>query len=1170
MSPTPKAIRRSASSAAAGHAAGAAVAPATPARTRSARKRHDTADDPLWFKSALIYQLHVRSFCDSTGDGVGDFNGLISKLDYLADLGVTALWLQPFYPSPGRDDGYDIADYTDINPAYGRLEDFRRFIDEAHQRGLRVVTELVINHTSDQHAWFQRARNAPRGSRERDFYVWTDNPEKYKEARIIFKDFERSNWTYDPVAEQYFWHRFYSHQPDLNFENPAVQQQVFEVCDFWMKMGVDGVRLDAIPYLYEREGTSCENLPETHAFLRKLRSHVDKKWPGRMLLAEANQWPEDAVAYFGDGDECHMAFHFPVMPRLYMALRMEERFPIVDILDQTPQIPQSCQWAMFLRNHDELTLEMVTDEERDYMYRAYAADPRARINLGIRRRLAPLLSNNRRKIELMNALLCSMPGTPIMYYGDEIGMGDNVHLGDRNGVRTPMQWSADRNAGFSRANPQRLFLPAIIDPEYHYETLNVESQLSNPSSLLWWMKRLIALRKRYPVFGTGDIRFFQASNPRVLVFTRSDEDQTVLVVANLSRFVQPVEIPLEDFEGATPIEAFGNTSFPPIGKAPYFLSLGPHAFYWFTLQNGKPHHTEKPSPEPASEITAASIPDITIDCAWDKIWQSESLRRGLEKTLPATAPSRRWFVSKARGPRSAFLRERLRLPTIDGLPHGAALYIARFEFNTGEPESYSLPLMLREPRENSDEPTNPLQTPLARLTGPKGEKRDLVDALTHPQVARALHRLALTGGEVETGMTRLVGKPIGKPLKASALADIPVRMPRLEQSNTTVFFGEEHVLKLFRRLDDGESPEAEIGRHLTARINFPHTAPLAGVVEIQTPSAQPRTAAVVLEFVPSQGDAWTWMLDRATKVLECIAALPPDDERPRGLDAIVAATGDDAAHEISSIHTEAVDASRLLGVRTAELHAALGTDAGDAAFTPEPFSPIYQRSMLQSVRNMLRTAIAAANRGGNTLSDTARPLAEAFARSEPDLLHILAPLKDRTLSGARIRTHGDYHLGQVLHTGKDFIIIDFEGEPLRSIGERRIKRSPLRDVAGMMRSLDYAAWAAVDRVRQLIGDREGSLESLHEAAAAWSRNTSEAFTTNYFNRLRELKPELLGSDTTSQNLLLRAWLLEKTCYEILYEFNSRPTWAQIPLRAALSLASKPDHTATPGIAGLDP
>src|SRR3954469_25365225 len=526
-----------------------------------------------WYKDGIIYQTHVRAFFDCNNDGIGDFQGLTRKLDYLQDLGINILWLLPFYPSPLRDDGYDIANYTAVNPSYGTLADFKNFMREAHRRGIRVITELVVNHASDQHAWFQKSRKAKAGSPWHDFYVWNDSPGKYKDARIIFKDFETSNWSWDPLARSHYWHRFFSHQPDLNFDEPEVRKAMLGVVDHWFGMGVDGVRLDAVPYLYEREGTSCENLPETHAFLKELRAHVDAKFPARMLLAEANQWPEDAASYFGAGDECHMAFHFPIMPRLFMALRMEDSHPIADILEQTPVIPDSCQWAIFLRNHDELTLEMVTEEERDYMVQRYARDRQTRINLGIRRRLAPLLQNARRSIELMNALLLSMPGAPVIYYGDEIGMGDNAYLGDRNGVRTPMQWSPDRNGGFSRANPQRLILPAIIDPEYSYETVNVEVQQSNSSSLLWWMKRAIALRKQHPTFARGSFRILAPENRKVLAFVREDPQETLLVVMNLARAPQWVELELAEFKGVRPLELFGNIDFPAISERPYLLTL---------------------------------------------------------------------------------------------------------------------------------------------------------------------------------------------------------------------------------------------------------------------------------------------------------------------------------------------------------------------------------------------------------------------------------------------------------------------------------------------------------------------------------------------------------------------------------------------------------------------
>ncbi|TFG93406.1 MAG: maltose alpha-D-glucosyltransferase, partial [Myxococcales bacterium] len=594
------------------------------------------SSDPLWYRDAVFYQLRIPSFYDSDGDGVGDLRGLIEKLDYLADLGVTTLWVLPFYPSPLRDDGYDIADYTAVHPSYGTLRDFRTLLREAHRRGLRIVTELVINHTSDQHPWFQRARRASPGSRAREFYVWSDRADRYAEARIIFKDFETSNWTWDPVANAYYWHRFYSHQPDLNFDHPDVRKAVLRALDFWLRMGVDGLRLDAIPYLVEREGTSCENLPETHAFLRELRSHVDSRYPGRMLLAEANQWPEDAVAYFGKGDECHMAFHFPLMPRLFMSLQMEQSYPILDILAQTPAIPEGCQWAMFLRNHDELTLEMVTDEERDYMWRTYARDPRARINLGIRRRLAPLLGGSRRKIELMNALLLSLPGTPILYYGDEIGMGDNIFLGDRNGVRTPMQWSPDRNAGFSRTNAQRLFLPAVVDPEYHYEAVNVETQAANPSSLLWWTKRILALRRQHAAFGRGALEVLTPRNQRVLAFLRTLGDDVVLVVANLSRFSQYVELDLSRFEGCGVVELMGTVPFPRVGRAPYLLTLGPHAFQWFALR-----------PEHAEVGAVREPPELRVEGSWSQVLAGAA-RRELERALPDFLTQRRWFRAKAR------------------------------------------------------------------------------------------------------------------------------------------------------------------------------------------------------------------------------------------------------------------------------------------------------------------------------------------------------------------------------------------------------------------------------------------------------------------------------------------------------------------------------------------
>jgi maltose alpha-D-glucosyltransferase/alpha-amylase len=542
------------------------------------------AEDPLWYKDAVIYELHVKSFCDSNHDGVGDFRGLIQRMDYLKGLGVTCLWLLPFFPSPLKDDGYDIADYRSVHASYGTLDDFVAFVRAAHQRDLKVLIELVVNHTSDQHPWFQRARQAPAGSLERDFYVWSDTDERFPETRIIFYDTEKSNWAYDPVAKQYYWHRFFSHQPDLNHDNPAVVDAVIDVMKFWLDLGVDAFRLDAVPYLCVRDGTNNESLPETHQVLKRIRRALDQSHPNRMLLAEANQWPADVRAYFGDGDECHMAFHFPLMPRMFMALRQEDRQAITDIVNQTPAIPETCQWALFLRNHDELTLEMVTDEERDYMYQWYAVDPQMRINGGIRRRLAPLVENSRRRIELLNSLMFSLPGTPIVYYGDEIGMGDNIYLGDRNGVRTPMQWSLDRNGGFSRADPARLFAPPIMDPVYGYQAINVEAQERYPFSLLNWMKRLIELRQQHPVFGRGSLTFVWCPNRKVLAFLRRDDRETVLIVANLSRTFQAAELDLAACCGSMPIEMVGRAELPAIAETPYFITLGPYAAHWFDLR----------------------------------------------------------------------------------------------------------------------------------------------------------------------------------------------------------------------------------------------------------------------------------------------------------------------------------------------------------------------------------------------------------------------------------------------------------------------------------------------------------------------------------------------------------------------------------------------------------
>jgi maltose alpha-D-glucosyltransferase/alpha-amylase len=1159
------------------------------------------SEDPLWFKDAVIYQVHVRTFHDSDDDGIGDFPGLASKLDYLQELGVTAIWLLPFYPSPLKDEGYDIADYGAVNPIYGDLRDFKTVLREAHRRGLRVITELVINHTSDQHAWFQRARTARPGSRHRDYYVWSDTAQRYQDARIIFKDFETSNWTWDPIAGAYYWHRFYHHQPDLNFESPDVRREVLKALDFWLDMGVDGMRLDAIPYLFEAEGTSCENLPRTHEFLKELRAHVDARYAGKMLLAEANQWPEDAVAYMGDGDECHMNFHFPVMPRLFMAVRMEDRFPILDILEQTPEIPPACQWAIFLRNHDELTLEMVTDEDRDYMYRVYAAEPRARINLGIRRRLAPLLGNDRRRIELMNALLMSLPGTPIVYYGDEIGMGDNFYLGDRNGVRTPMQWSPDRNAGFSRANPHRLYLPVIIDPEYHYEALNVETQQSNPHSLLWWMRRLIALRKRYRAFGRGSIHFLQPENHKVLAFVRRFEDERLLVVANLSRFVQHVELDLSEFEGVDPVELFGHNRFPRIGELPYLLTLGPHGFYWFSLGA----ETGAPAQRAAREGEAApgrALPVLAAGADWRELLTGEA-RRGLEAALPEILAARRWFGGKSRDVRRASLLAAAPVPGQAGAgsADGGYLALVRVEYVEEDPETYVLPLAFspgeageRIAREGAWDRWAALarvelaaaaaggdETGEVTAARSGGDRGVLYDALLDPGFCRAL-LAAIAGRRSFPGDGGTVAAWRGEAfrgLRGQPSEELAPRILGAEQSNTSIAFGDRLVLKVIRKLEPGENPDLEIGRFLTEVARFAHTPPIAGALELRARGREGATLAILQGFVENEGDAWRLTLDflsrffervltrgdlRLPAVVERAAKAGPGHPLERALaglerradeapaDAPDAATiPDQTDDEVAGIVGLYPTQAALLGQRTGELHLALGRAGDDPAFAPEPFGELYQRSLYQSMRATTGKSFRQLRRSLRRLPEELLPAAEELLDRRADLLARFSGLLEGKIDAVRIRTHGDYHLGQVLWTGKDFVIIDFEGEPARPLSERRIKRSPLRDVAGMLRSFDYAVHAALRELADrgvLAPEQAGTLESW---GRLWYLESAAFFLRAYLETVRG--SGLVPEDPEPLRLLLDVYLLEKVVYELAYELDNRPEWVGIPLRGVLRL-----------------
>ena len=1095
--------------------------------------------DPLWYKDAIIYQVHVRAFHDSNADGIGDFRGLAQKLDYVRDLGVTAIWLLPFYPSPLRDDGYDIADYTSIHSSYGNLADFRLFLREAHARGLRIITELVINHTSDQHPWFRRARRAPAGSPFRDFYVWSEAIERYREARIIFKDFESSNWTWDKRAQAYYWHRFYSHQPDLNYDNPAVLKAILKVMDFWLGMGVDGLRLDAVPYLVEREGTTCENLPETHQILKKLRAHVDQKHEARMLLAEANQWPEDAVAYFGEGegDECHMAFHFPLMPRMFMALRMEDRYPIIDILDQTPPAPDTAQWAIFLRNHDELTLEMVTDEERDYMYRVYAEDAQARINLGIRRRLAALLGNDRRRIELLNALLLSLPGTPVVYYGDEIGMGDNIYLGDRNGVRTPMQWSADRNAGFSRTNPQRLFLPPIIDPGFSYETVNVETQLNNPHSLLWWMKRLMALRKRFRAFGRGSLEFLHPANAKVLAFVRRHEDQRILIVANLARHAQFVELDLSEFREMVPVELFGQTDFPRIGELPYLLTLAPHGYYWFALE-------ERAAAALEEETGSAErvLPEVSVQSSWANLFRGRG-KGQLEEILPAFFKTRRWFGGKARRIKGVEILDAIPVP----VPRATAfLTLVQVEYTEGDPDTYVLTLGFAMGERAAQFLEQERHQVVAHLRvkgeegvlhgafGERGFTLALLDAVARRRVFKGLH------GSLVAVPDRAFRKLRGTgPLEPTALG--------VEQSNSSALFGDRLVLKVFRRVDSGINPDIEIGRFLTERAGFARVPKVAGSIEYRPRKGEAISIAMVQECVANEGDAWTFTVDAVDQYFERILVLPPERRSPPPADrgSLLELAGRETPSEAQGPIGAFSQAAWLLGRRTAEMHIAFSSETDDAAFAPEAFTSFYRRSLYQSMRTETEKSLGLLRRRLSSLPEDVRDDGERLAARQDDVIVRFRTILDRRISALRTRIHGDYHLGQVLRSGADFVIIDFEGEPAVPLSTRRLKRCPLRDTAGMLRSFHYAAHLGLWNLQERGAVRAEDRAELEPWAQHWYAWVSAAFLRGYLEAASQ--GSFLPADQEDLEGLLTVFLLGKAMYELSYELNNRPSWVRFPM-----------------------
>ena len=1097
-----------------------------------------SVEDPQWFKDAVIYQLHLKSFYDSNGDGVGDFRGLVEKLDYVAELGVTAVWLLPFYPSPRRDDGYDIADYRGVHEDYGTLEDVQAFVEAAHARGLRVITELVINHTSDQHPWFQKARHAPPGSPEREFYVWSDTDDKYDGTRVIFLDTEKSNWTWDETAKAYYWHRFYSHQPDLNFDNPAVMEEVLSVMRFWIDIGVDGLRLDAVPYLVEREGTNNENLPETHEILKRIRAELDAYAPGRMLLAEANQWPEDAQLYFGDGDECHMSFHFPLMPRMYMAIAREDRFPITDIMRQTPPIPANCQWAVFLRNHDELTLEMVTSGERDYLWNTYAADRRARINLGIRRRLSPLLERDRRRIELMNGLLLSMPGTPVIYYGDEIGMGDNIFLGDRDGVRTPMQWSVDRNGGFSRANPARQVLPPIMDPIYGFQAVNVEAQATDPHSLLNWTRRMLAVRRRHRAFGRGTQRFLYPANRKVLAYLRElegEENEPILCVSNLSRSAQAVELDLSAFAGRVLVDLVGGSVFPQIGQLNYLITLPPYGFYWFSLsaQTDLPAwHT--PQPEPLPEYTT-----LVLRSGPQELMRQPGRGVVEREVLPPYLLKRRWFASKGEPITAA------RVAYVAELPQGAGSTFAEVEADVGgRTERYVLPFAVAW----EDEITGALvqQLALARVRrGPRvGYATDgfSVDTFVRGMLDawQASTVLAIDGG------AELRFLPTSRMDALEIAPDADIRRLSAEQSNSSLIVGDQVVLKLVRRVLAGVHPEGEMTRVLTER-GYGNTAPLLGEL-VRMEDGIPHTVALLQGFVRNQGDGWGWTLEFLARVAEDLAVTRADISGDK--------EGDPHADAFLSYNAFAA----AMGTRLAELHAVLSEDTDDADFQPQEADKAVVAGWADGAVEQIDGALDELRRVSDWPDEAVHAQATAVLAGA-DALRANARRLAASAAGSALQTrvHGDFHLGQVLVVQDDAYIIDFEGEPARTMEQRRAKSSPLRDVAGLLRSFDYAAAAA----------RPGRVASSDQAAERRLdilRRFRDDASATFLAAYRTVLDETAGRKWATGGAfeaLLDLFLLEKAAYEIRYEAANRPTWLGIPLGGLHAIAQRLDEGGQP-------
>jgi maltose alpha-D-glucosyltransferase/alpha-amylase len=1094
--------------------------------------------DNLWFKDAIFYTLHIRSFFDSTNNGVGDINGLVHKLDYLEDLGINCIALLPFYPSPMKDNGYDITDFKNVHPDYGTIEQFESLLEESHKRGIRVVIDLSMNHTSTTHEWFQRARRAPKGSSERNFYVWNEDQDKYQDASILFNDYESSNWEWDSAAQSYYWHRFYSHMADLNYENEEVRIEIRNVIDFWFDKGVDGLRLNSVMFIQQKEGTSCENLPEVHSYLKELRTYVEQKYPDRILIAETNLWPEEAAQYYGKGDECHMNFHFPLMPRLFMALQTEDRYPIIDIMEQTPEIPDNCQWALFLRNHDDLMLSMVTEEERDYLYKVLAQDHGAKVNQGIRRRLAPLLGNDRRMIELLNSLLFSLPGSPVIYYGDEIGMGDNIYLGDRNGVRTPMQWSADRNAGFSNANPQKLYLPVIQDPLFRYEAVNVEVQNENPASLLWWMKNIIAMRKRLKAFSQGSIEFLESANSKILAFIRSCEGESILVVSNLSKYSQAVELDLSRFESIEPTEIFSQNKFFKVGEDSYRFTIGPYQYYWFLMEQGE-EREEMPRER--------AIPELAIDVEWDELFKTYTAKRKFEKKiLPNYLKSCRWFGGKSKKIVSIDINK---YPAIN-LPDSTAYFLnVEMRYTDGLPETYFLPIMaVFDASEMVQYLKNETQSVICYLKTPDTECI-LIDAIYHKDFRNELFWKIKTNAELTTSSGKLKFEA-GKILMQLDLEkeDIKSEVLKAEQSNTSVIYNDQFFFKIYRKLDVDINPDLELVRFLSDRTAFENSPRYGGGIQLEDLSSTSFTILGLLQNkIPNQGEAWEVMLSSVIHFYE--NALQEGKEQMVFPELVRKShlTFKDVPKELRELVGEkAFDLAGLLGQRTGEMHIALASSEDDPDFCPERFSRNYQRSIYSGHRKLVSEKFSVLAKKFDTFPEERKEEVKLILEMRERILASFSEIFEEKIEAFKTRIHGDYHLQQVLFNGDDFYIIDFEGEPMHSISERRLKRTPFKDVAGMVRSFHYVAYGQLLLSKKYKNEHMPYLE---ECAQQWFHYISQSFLSSYFKTTKG--QVFIPKEEKEKQILLRSYILEKAIYELGYEMNARPHWLGIPLKGVL-------------------